>query len=64
MKIIIRTQLVGTGFKLEPGEITERFGAAEAQRLITAGMAEPVVETPATAAKRQARARAPRTEQR
>lgn len=64
MQIRVLTPLAGTEFSLSPGDITDRFDEADAKRLIAAGYAEPVVELPAAAAKRQARARTPRTEQR
>lgn len=42
MKIKMLTSIAGADFSLSRGEETDRFPAAEAQRLIAAGYAEPV----------------------
>lgn len=42
MKIVMTTSMVGADFVLSVGDETERFGAAEAIRLIEAGYAVPV----------------------
>ena len=42
MKIKMLTSLAGADFVLSRGEETDRFGDAEAARLIAAGFAEPV----------------------
>lgn len=44
MKLKMLTSMAGADFALNAGEETERFGAAEAQRLIAAGYAAPVAE--------------------
>jgi NADH pyrophosphatase NudC (nudix superfamily) len=42
MKIKMLTSMAGSDFVLTRGEETERFGDAEAARIIAAGFAEPV----------------------
>lgn len=59
MKIKMLTSLAGADFSLRPGEETERFGEAEATRLIEAGYAAPVA-----AEKRETTARKPAAEKR
>lgn len=43
MKIVMTTSMVGADFALSVGDETERFGSAEAIRLIEAGYAVPAV---------------------
>lgn len=45
MKIKMLTSVAGGDFALSPGDETERFSDAEAQRMVAAGSAVPVVET-------------------
>jgi len=42
MKIRMLTSIAGADFALSSGDVTDRFSAAEAQRLIDAGYAEAV----------------------
>ena len=44
MKLRMLVSLAGADFALSHGDVTERFGGAEASRLIAAGYAEPVTE--------------------
>ena len=44
MKIKMLVSLAGADFALSPQEETDRFGDAEAARLVEAGYAVPVVE--------------------
>lgn len=44
MKIIMQTSIAGRDFALAAGDETERFGDAEAKRLIAAGYAIPAIE--------------------
>lgn len=44
MKIRMLASFVGTGFSVAAGEETEAFSASDAQRLIAAGYAVPIVE--------------------
>lgn len=46
MKIKMLTSVAGADFALSPGDETERFSDAEAQRMVAAGSAVPVVENP------------------
>jgi hypothetical protein len=64
MKIKMTVSMAGDDFTVDAGEETERFSDAEAQRMIVAGYAVPVVETAAAVAKRDAKARAPKRETR
>lgn len=60
MKIKMLTSIAGTDFSLSPDDETERFGEAEAKRMIEAGMAIPV----ATAAKVEKAVKKPAPEKR
>lgn len=44
MKIKMLVSIAGGDFALSPGDETERFGDAEAARLVDAGYAVPVAE--------------------
>ncbi len=44
MRIKMLVSAAGLDFALSPGDETERFSAAEAQRMIEAGQAVPVAE--------------------
>jgi hypothetical protein len=44
MKLKMLTGMAGRDFALSPGEETERFTGAEAERIVAAGYAVPVAE--------------------
>lgn len=51
MQIRMLVGIAGADFALSPGDVTDRFDAAEAQRFIEAGYAEAVVEPKPAATK-------------
>lgn len=58
MKLKMLTSMGGKDFALSPGDETDRFTAAEAERLIAAGYAVPVADTVVeTTARKPARER-------
>lgn len=46
MKVKLLTGLSGPKYTLSPGDVTDRFGKKEAQRLIDAGIAEEYTDPP------------------
>lgn len=59
-KIKMIASMSGADFTLQPGDVTDRFGAAENVRLINAGFATPYVDKPVT----EKAVKAPATEKR